>query len=299
VQDLLSLGWRKNLVIPVMEQSYSSLELHSWNEYKSFVDKLTENWAFRGQCNADWGLQNAIERTDFIHLYKGIEKDFLEEFQRGARNYLSKDETPEKLIEWLALMQHHGAPTRLLDLSKSPFIAAYFAFEECVASEKVAVWAINIRFLKERALEGLKKDLGDELNASNSFINESIFENIFYSNKYSLIFPIEPFRMNRRYSLQQSIFVSTGNSYEPFMQQLSFLQNDIGKAVIKIVLPSSLQKPVLRDLQKMNLHRASLFPDLDGYATSMRLRYNSIQTPEEWEQAEKEKLSDSDFPYLP
>jgi len=59
-------------------------------------------------------------------LRKGIEAEFVAEFQRGARNYLNKDELPEYLIEWLALMQHHGAPTRLLDFSRSPFIAAFF-----------------------------------------------------------------------------------------------------------------------------------------------------------------------------
>lgn len=76
------------------------------------VCRTSENWAFRGQADANWVLNNAIERTGFIHFRKGIEADFVSEFQRGARNYLSKDETPEHLIEWLALMQHHGAPTR-------------------------------------------------------------------------------------------------------------------------------------------------------------------------------------------
>jgi hypothetical protein len=114
-----------------MKSAFTTLQLQTWKEYKDFVDGLSENWVFRGQSSAQWGLQNAIERTEFINFYKDIEKDFLSEFQRGARNYLNKDETPEHLIEWLALMQHHGAPTRLLDFSKSPYIGAYFAYEEC------------------------------------------------------------------------------------------------------------------------------------------------------------------------
>lgn len=283
-----------------MQNGYSIVELASWKDFQEFVSQLSDNWAYRGQCNAQWGLQNAIERTDFIQLYREIEKDFLEEFQRGASNYLTKDEVPQKLIEWLALMQHHGAPTRLLDLSKSPFIAAYFAFEECLYSEgKVAVWAINMKFLKEKALEELKKYMGEELKSSHNFINEVIFEEIFYSNRYSMIFPIEPFRMNRRYSLQQSIFVSTGNSYEPFMKQLSFLGSDIARAVIKMELPACHQKAVLRELQKMNLHRASLFPDIDGYATSLRLRYNSMRSKDEQEKEWSQKTKDTEYPYAP
>lgn len=264
-----------------MESQHTIKQFDTWNDYKAFVDSLSDEWAFRGQCNAAWGLQNAIERTDFIRLHKEIEKEFLEEFQRGAKNYLNRDETPGKLIEWLALMQHHGAPTRLLDLSKSPFIAAYFAFEDCLRTDElVAVWAVNMKLLKERSLKELHRHLGKELDESKGFINEAIFEKIFYANKYSVVFPIEPFTMNRRYSLQQSIFVSTGNSYEPFMKQLAFLKDGISESVIKMELPVSLQKKVLRDLQKMNLHRASLFPDLDGYATSLRLRYNSMDCPD-------------------
>lgn len=284
-----------------MENTYTTIRLSTWNDFKKFVDELSENWVFRGQAHAEWALENAIERTDFIKLYKGIEVDFLAEFQRGARNYLNKDETPEHLIEWLALMQHHGAPTRLLDFSKSPFIAAYFAFE--LASNKperhISIWAINISFLKTRALEELESYFAEDLKENNRLINESLFQKIFYHNQCNLVFPVEPFRMNRRYSLQQSIFVSTGTSYDPFMKQLSFLKEEMGKAVIKIDLPVTLKKPVLRDLQKMNLNRASLFPDLDGYAASLRLRYNSLKSPEEALALQLRKLEDDQYGFLP
>ena len=134
------------------EPSYSTIRFNDWPEYKNFVDTLSENWAFRGQINARWPLRTAIERTDFIKLRKGIEAEFVAEFQRGARNYLNKDELPEHLIEWLALMQHHGAPTRLLDFSRSPFIAAFFAYDQCIAQDdlNVAVWTINFNFLWRR-----------------------------------------------------------------------------------------------------------------------------------------------------
>jgi hypothetical protein len=282
-----------------MKNTYTTLPFSTWNEYKSFVSQLSENWAFRGQASEEWRLQNAIERTDFIHLYKGVEVDFVAEFERGARNYLAKDETPEHLIEWLALMQHHGAPTRLLDFSKSPFVAAFFAFEQWYADAAVAIWAMNMQFVKTKALAKLQEYYPDAMEENSRVINESLFKTIFQHNEYSLIFPVEPFRMNRRYSLQQSIFVSTANSREPFMDQLQFLGDDISKAVIKIELPANLQKEVLRDLQKMNLNRASLFPDLDGYAASLRLRYNSLQSPQESLAQQLHKLGDEHFPFIP
>jgi hypothetical protein len=280
---------------------FTTLNFTNWNDYKNFTQDLSENWAFRGQLNTRWELRNAIERTDFIKLYKGVEADFVHEFMRGARNYLTRDETPTHLIEWLALMQHHGAPTRLLDFSKSPFIAAFFAFEqgEYSPEENIAIWAINVNYLKVKATELLAPHFEKELQASNNRINEKVFEKIFFANAYSLVFPIEPFRMNRRYSLQQSIFVSTGTGHQPFMEQLDFLGDAISKAVIKIELPASLQKEVLRDLLRMNLNRASLFPDLDGYAASLRLRYNSLKSPEEMLAAQLQKLDDNGFRFIP
>lgn len=280
---------------------YSTLQFDSWKEYKLFVDDLSDNWAFRGQRDALWVLNNAIERTEFIHFNRTIEASFLAEFQRGARNYLTKDETPEHIIEWLALMQHHGAPTRLLDFTKSPYVAAFFAFENCLCypEQPTGIWAINVHYFRSRALEVLSQVFAEELKLSNNLIDEHLFEKIFYSNRYSLVFPVEPFRMNRRYSLQQSIFMSTGNSYEPFMKQLEFLGAEISKAVIKIQLPSLLQKEVLRNLQRMNLNRASLFPDLDGYAASLKLRYNSMQNPEEKIETQMQLLEDKNFKFFP
>lgn len=285
-----------------MERKYfTTLNFTAWKEYKDFVSTLSENWAFRGQRHSEWVLNNAIERTDFVHFYPAIEADFLAEFQRGARNYLSRDEIPNHIIEWLALMQHHGAPTRLLDFSRSPFVAAFFAFEQSSprADHGIAIWAINIAYLKSRSLAVLSEIFPGDSKQERTGINEDLFEQIFFRNDCSLVFPVEPFRMNRRYSLQQSLFVSTGKGYEPFMQQLGFLGEDLERALIKIVLPACQQKEVLRDLQRMNLNRASLFPDLDGYAASLRLRYNSMRTPEENLQAQLQLLQDKSFRFLP
>jgi hypothetical protein len=282
-------------------KGYSIVQLNEWKQYKSFVEQFSENWAFRGQADAGWVLNNAIERTAFIHFHKGIEAEFVAEFQRGARNYLSKDETPKHLIEWLALMQHHGAPTRLLDLTRSPYIAAYFAFEFCweLEDQNIAIWGVNIEYLKKRSLEILSTEFEEALKNSKNLINENLFEKIFYQNNKKLVFPVEPFSMNRRYSLQQSVFISTGISDVPLMDQLQFLEATIEQAVVKIEIPARCRKEALRDLLQMNLHRASLFPDLDGYALSLRLRYDSKKSPEQSMEERLRKLEDERYQFLP
>jgi hypothetical protein len=105
--------------------------------------------------------------------------------------------------------------------------------------------------------------------------------------------------MNRRYSLQQSVFISTGISAVPLMDQLHFLGDSIEQAVVKIEIPTRHKKQALRELQQMNLHRASLFPDLDGYALSLKLRYNSMKTPEETTRENLDKLMDENYQFLP
>jgi hypothetical protein len=280
---------------------YTTVSLSSWQEFSSYIKQFSDSWAFRGQGNSNWILNNAIERTDFIQQGNGIEAQFVAEFQRGARNYLSKDQTPEHLIEWLALMQHHGAPTRLLDLTKSPFIASYFAFELSPVTDDhyIAIWCINVEHLKKKALEVLSREFGSALKETQNLINEKLFQLLFHQNDKRLVFPIEPFRMNQRYSLQQSIFLSTGTSEAPFMEQLLFLEADMSMAVVKLEIPSSYKNEVMRDLLKMNLHRASLFPDLDGYALSLKLRYNSRKTPLELEKERDQKRTDEEYPFFP
>lgn len=283
------------------QHNFTTVQLSSWKDFDDYIQEFSQCWAFRGQANAAWVLNNAIERTDFIQQRNGIEAQFVAEFQRGARNYLTKDQMPEHLIEWLALMQHHGAPTRLLDLTKSPFIASYFAFEFAPVKEdhRVAVWCLNVEHLKQKSLDILSREFGAALKETQNLINEKLFEVLFYQNNKRLVFPVEPFRMNRRYSLQQSIFLSTGTSDTPFMDQLYFLEADMKKAVVKLEIPSIHKKEALRQLLKMNLHRASLFPDLDGYALSLKLRYNSMKSGEELEEEMRQKQDDNNYPFFP
>jgi hypothetical protein len=59
-------------------------------------------------------------------------------------------------------MQHHVAPTRLFDLTKSPFYCCLFAFEFCLTKKDnyIAIWCINIDYLKRRSLEVLSQEFG-------------------------------------------------------------------------------------------------------------------------------------------
>ncbi len=295
-----------------MKRLYTTKNFKSWSQFLHFVDNLSDNWFFRGQSNSEWDLKSSLERTCFFRLHDGIEHSFLIDFQRGAKNFLTEKELPENIIEWLALMQHHGAPTRLLDFTKSPYIASYFAFENVDIKKKtIAVWAINCDVLAERAIQYLDLRHSEEIEkARSSYSDEDFektrrkltdkdFEDLFFRNDKSCILPVEPFKMNKRYALQQSIFISPGNSYETFMEQLEFLEDDVEKTVVKLCLPTSLKNEVLRNLQKMNINRASIFPDLGGYSIGLKMKYNLTLSMNEYLERQAKLLKDRKFNLYP
>src|SRR5262245_17600391 len=121
-------------------------KISSWSELRNVLERLTNaGWAFRGQADATWPLESSLTR--YLKAFGGPEerwllreKHILHTFKRKA--HLLVPRTPEEgeTLEWLALMQHHGAPTRLLDFSWSPYVATFFALERATAD--AAIWAI-------------------------------------------------------------------------------------------------------------------------------------------------------------
>jgi hypothetical protein len=75
-------------------------------------------WAFRGHKDATWKLEPSIERLkrSYPHsLRSGAEEYVRQAFKRRAHHYLNHLPLDGDELEWMALMRHHGAPTRLLD----------------------------------------------------------------------------------------------------------------------------------------------------------------------------------------
>lgn len=92
-------------------------------------------WLFRGQKEACWGLEpkldRALRRFSILPQYwKSFEERTLREGQRNLHRYLTDLPDFNDWAEWFALLQHHGAPTRLLGWSYSFFVALFFAIDK-------------------------------------------------------------------------------------------------------------------------------------------------------------------------
>src|SRR5689334_5303621 len=127
--------------------SYPVFLVKSW---ESFLEHITQppysNWAFRGERDARWPLYSSLSRyLQNFHVAREAwaeqEGRIIRVFKRKAHVYLEQPPAVEDDFHWLALMQHHGAPTRLLDFTWSPYVAAFFALERAV--EESVVWALN------------------------------------------------------------------------------------------------------------------------------------------------------------
>jgi len=234
-----------------MPASYEVRQLESWDAYLSVItDSPYANWAFRGQGDAAWPLSSTLTRyfkafgippNDWEHC----EQRALRIFKRKATHFLTHIPARDDDLEWLALMQHHGAPTRLLDFTWSPYVAVFFALER--AERDAAVWALNPKELLP--LAELSSYTLDKLSKSG--------RDVAYGR---------PYIMNRRLIAQSGTLVVPSVLGEP----IESILHDPRKSLVKFVLRRELVREIaMRELYRMNITQATLFPDLDGLARSM------------------------------
>lgn len=203
-----------------------------------------------------------------------LEIKLILEFMRHYHLYAAEaPPRPGDTLDWLALMRHHGAPTRLLDFTFSFQIAAYFALEESQSKDPL-VYAVNkswlTTFLREWASRG-GECLFKTLNRLSKFRDGAAFRELFLNQKVKFVYPVSPFRLNERLTVQKGIFLCAGNVSRPFEENLRALSG-FDKNVIKIAISVERRNELLRKLDQAGLNRASLFPGLDGFAQSLRTR---------------------------
>ncbi|WP_247237169.1 FRG domain-containing protein [Telluribacter sp. SYSU D00476] len=259
---------------------YKEIKLESWAEYKELAERSRLEWIFRGQANSAWDLTTTLERSDILINYPEFEDKHLLEFQKGAKFYLENEKLPTTLLEWFSMLQHFGAPSRLLDFTKSPYIAAYFAFEQANSdTEEIAIWIVNKIFLAQKAAYYLESKIGYPYYEDNYAYNDIVFERVYDKSKegdLNCIIPVEPSNLNHRYFLQQSIFLCQCNPHEKLVSQFDFLGNIKHQTIMKVTIPASQKKIAIRDMIKMNITRATIFPGLDGFAKSLVIKYSNL-----------------------
>jgi len=269
-----------------MSYDIGAEEVRSWQEFLNLVNKEFQEgeWCFRGVLD-NWSLKTSIERMCeswglSLDRLPSTEHELVRDFQRRYPALATPPPPSEDMLAWLALMQHHGAPTRLLDWTYSPFVAAYFAFEALLWSDpkdrrRAAIWAMRAYWLNEQTEAILPKRLKKALVSFNTERDRDSFNELFVDAKPRRVFvyPVNPHRLNERLIIQQGLFLCPGNISQPFEENLKGLKGSRDKHnVRKFCFPRATLDDALTGLQSMNMNSASLFPGFDGYAKSLNTR---------------------------
>jgi hypothetical protein len=232
----------------------SWLELHellfadTWNED---LRLFRSSFAYRGCSDAGADLSSGLDRL-------GGDGELERQLMRAFRKYAAQDSVPHDTDwDWLALGQHHGLPTRLLDWTYSPYVALHFATQNTTKYDRDgAVWCIDYARAHERLPEELRRPLRHE--GAQVFTTELLAEAVpelqdldRYEADFVLF--VEPPSFDARIVNQYALF-SVVSRPGAQLEQLAR----------RIVIPAGLKWEVRDKLDQANVTERVLFPGLDG-----------------------------------
>ena len=243
-------------------------ELHELLFADSWNDELgvfRSTYAFRGWPAVEGsGLVNRLARL-------GGDGHLERQLLRAFRKYAAQDAVPRDTDwDWLALGQHHGLPTRLLDWTYSPYVALHFATRDVTTHEADAVvWCIDYVRAHERLPRDLRAAL--EREGANVFTTELLAEAAprVDALEDELVLFVEPPSFDARIVNQYALFsvVSpAGLSLEEWVEGHPDL-------VRKVVVPAELRPEVRDKLDQANVTERVLFPGLDGISAWLTRYY--------------------------
>jgi FRG domain len=217
---------------------------------------------FRGQQNANWGLQPKLLRPEFTAAAQPeSEAEIRQEFQSRALQMI-QGRLPADKWEWYFLMQHYGAPTRLLDWTDSPLIALFFALHEHPGDRDAAVWMLDPWWLNQKLRKGIDGPMESDWEEAQPYLLD--IEEAFGGGEGGPTVPaaIEPPHVDRRLAVQRSHFVIFGKTKD--LARTRAAREPIRtRRLVRILIPSISIKAIYEELENAGVTMSMLFPDLE------------------------------------
>ncbi len=249
---------------------------HTWD---ARLGRFRSPFVYRGVRSADYALVTSLQRLG--GPYATLENHLLRNFRKYAVSGTAVAEgfaQPSASIwNWLALAQHHGLPTRLLDWSYSPYVALHFATDDLTAYDKDGViWALNYI----RATERLPPRLRDAIRTegANVFTPEILqpvcdgLRELALMQQEPFVLFLEPPSLDARIVHQHALFslMSVAEA------ELQTWLDQHPELFYRVIVPAELKWEARDKLDQANITERVLFPGLGGLSRWLHRHYTPI-----------------------
>lgn len=244
----------------------------SWQEPLS---RFRSGFAFRGMANAAQDLSTSLMRLQ--GSVEHLERALLRTFRRYAQGNVVPGDS---VWNWLAVAQHHGLPTRLLDWTYSPYVALHFVTDnlDCYEHDGV-VWMLDYVRAKEYLPAVLQQILGDE--GADVFTVEMLSQSADSLERFDRLAEepfltcFEPPSLDERIINQYALFslMSSPTAHlDTWLRAYPHLAR-------RIIIPAALKWEIRDKLDQANITERVLFPGLDGLSRWLS-RYYRPRSPQ-------------------
>lgn len=252
-----------------------------------FVDRVTpdepdrvtgrrrDTGVYRGASEANAPLLTTLDRlggVDPPHTKADLEEHVLRNYIRYARPHVRS----ASVNDWEELFsaQHHGVPTRLLDWTYSPLVAAFFATRPTQHEERArAVWRLDWQkvhaVFRFPSLALLPRDLDALFEAGGHASPWQLFTRDREATPFACL--VEPPSLDERIVAQAAVFTMCADKWHAFDEFLR--SHGLADALTKYVIPAKSVATIRDQLDLVGVDERRLFPDLDGVAAAIRRYY--------------------------
>ena len=265
--------------MPQLRETASTIsEFVEWAEQVADLcttGDLYENPWFRGVASSTFRLVPSLYRSADGKEDRFSDDELRSEFKRRALPLVA-ERPPRDDWEWYSLMQHYGAPTRLLDWTDSALVALYFAISSYRPSpdggvpQTPAVWALNPWRLNQK---------GDQKFVGPVVPQETAIDNYLGPPFRSAIPPrqpiaIDPIFIAQRMLVQHSHFTLHGSDPRGLDEMVDDLK--LQDTLFKLVILSEDDSvKILRQrVALLGISETTIFPDLNGLGRELSLEYD-------------------------